>query len=72
MPTCLKSPPHPHTVGVCHCRHNVVVGDICSETLRESDDDYSTQGGGDVPVVQVGVGWACTIVNSAVIPWLKK
>ena len=69
--TRLKSPPHPHTVGAAPCRHNVVVGGVSSELLREGDDGHLTQGGGGVPVVQVGVGWVCTIVNGAVIPWLK-
>ena len=69
--TRLKSPPHPHTVGAAPCRHNVVVGGVSSELLRESDGGPSTQGGGGVPVVQLGVGWVCAIVNGAVKPWLK-
>ena len=66
-----KSPPHPHTLGAAPCRHNVVVGDVSSEFLREGDDGRSTLGGRGVPVVQVGVGWVCTIVNGVVKPWLK-
>ena len=54
-----------------HCRHNVVVGGVPSEPLRECDSSHSTLGGGGVPVDQVGVGWICTIVNSAGVPWLK-
>ena len=54
-----------------HYRHNVVVGGVPSEPLRESDGCHSTLGGGGVPVDQVGVGWVCTIVNSAGVLWLK-
>ena len=66
--TSSKSPPHPHTVGAAPCRHNVVVGGVSSYLLREGDGGLLTQGGGGVPVVQVGVGWVRTIVNGAVIP----
>ena len=31
-----------------------------------------TLGGGSVSVDQVGVGWVCTILNSAGIPQLKE
>ena len=55
VPT-LKSPLHHHTLGAAHCRHNVVVGGVCSELLREGDGCHLTQGGGSVPVDQVGVG----------------
>ena len=51
--------------------HSVVVGGVCSERLREGDGCHSTLGGGGVPVDQVGVGWVCTIFNSAGVPWLK-
>ena len=54
-----------------HCRHSVVVGGVSSEPLRERDGGHSTLGGGGVPVDQVGVGWVCTIVNSAGVLWLK-
>ena len=50
-------------------RHNVE--GVSSEPLRECDSGLSTQGGGGVPVNQVGVGWVCTIVNGAGVPWLK-
>ena len=66
-----KSPPHPHTLGAAPCRHNVVVGGVSSYLLRQDDSGYLTLGGGGVPVVQVGVGWVCTIVNGAVKLWLK-
>ena len=69
--TCLESPPFPHTLGAAHYRHSVVVGGVSSEPLRESDGGHSTLGGGGVPVDQVGVGWVCTIVNSAGVSWLK-
>ena len=72
MNTYLKSPLNPHTrCSVLH-RHDVVVGGVCSERLREGDGDHSTLGGGGVTVDQVGVGWVCTIVNSAGVPWLKN
>ena len=70
--TCLEPPLHPHTLGAALCRHNVVVGGVSSESLRENDGGHSTLGGGSVPVDQVGVGWVCTIVNGAGILWLKK
>ena len=70
MNTCLESPPHPHTLGAAHCRHNVVVGGVPSEPLRESDGCQSTLGGSGVPIDQVGVRWVCTIVNGAGVPWL--
>ena len=54
--TCLESPPHPHTLGAAHCRHNVVVCGVSSELLRDGNGCNSTQGGGSVPVDQVGVG----------------
>jgi len=68
--TCLESPLHPLTMRAAHCRHNVVVGGVSSEPLRECDGCHSTLGGGGVPVDQVGVGWVCTIVNGAGVPWL--
>ena len=68
--TCLESPLYPHTLGAAHCRHSVVVGGVSSEPLRERDSSHSTLGGGGVPVDQVGVGWVCTIVNGAGVPWL--
>ena len=70
--TCLELPLQPHTLRVALCRHNVVVDGIFSEPLREGDGRRSTLGGGSVPVDQVGVGWLCTIVNGAGVPWLKK
>ena len=69
--TCSESPPFPHTLGAAHHRHNVVVGGVPSEPLREGDGCHSTQGGGGVPVDQVGVGWVYTIVNGAGVLWLK-
>ena len=57
-------------MGVAFCRHNVVVGGVSSEPLREVDGRHPTLGGGGVPVDQVGVGWVCTIGNGAVIHWL--
>ena len=66
-----KSPQHPHTLGGALCRHNIVVSGISSYLPREGDDCHLTLGGGGVPVVQVNVGWIRTIVNGAVIPWLK-
>ena len=70
MNTCLESPSYPHTLGAAHYRHSVVVGGVSSEPLRERDSSHSTLGGGGVPVDQVGVGWVCTIVNGAGVPWL--
>ena len=69
--TGLESPPFPHTLGAAQCRHNVVVGGVPSEPLRESDSSHSTLGGGGVPIDQVGVGWVCTILNGTGVPWLK-
>ena len=54
-----------------HYRHNVVVGCVSSEPLRECDGGRSTLGEGCVPVDQVGVGWVCIIVNGAGVSWLK-
>ena len=71
-PTCPKSPLHPYTLGVVLCRHSVVVDCVCSEPLRQNDGDYLTQGGGDVPVHKVGVGWVRTIVNGAGVSWSGK
>ena len=68
--TCLECPSYPHTLGAALCRHNVVVGGVSSEPLREGDGGHSTLGGGGVPVDQVGVGWVCTIVNGVGVPWL--
>ena len=68
--TCLEYPSYSLTMRAAHCRHNVVVGGVSSEPLRESDGCHSTLGGGGVPVDQVGVGWICTIVNGAGIPRL--
>ena len=67
----MESPSYPHTLGAAHCRHNVVVGGVSSESLRECDGGHSTEGGGRVAVDQVGVGWVCTIVNNAGVSWLK-
>ena len=69
--TCLEPPTHPHTHGVAFHRYNIVVCYVSSEPLREGDGCHSTLGGGGVPVDQVGVGWVCTIVNGAGVPWLK-
>ena len=52
------------------CRHNVVVGDVLSDLLREGNVGHLSLGGCGVTVVQVGVGWVCTIVNGAGVPWL--
>ena len=68
-PTCFKAPLHPYTLGIAYRRHNVE--GVSSEPLREGDGGCLTLGGGGVPVDQVGVGWVCTIVNVAVVPWLK-
>ena len=38
--------------------------------MRKGDGGPSTRGGGAVTVDQVGVGWVCTIVNGASVPWL--
>ena len=67
-PTYSKSPLHSYTQGAGLCRYNVVVGGVSSKLLREDDGGCSTQGGGGVPVDQVGVRWVCTILNGAVIP----
>ena len=72
IPTYSKPPPYPHTLRTAHCRHNVVVGGVSSELLREGNGGHSTQCGGGVPVDQVSVGWVCTIVNGAGVPWLKE
>ena len=72
IPTCPKAPPYPHTLRVTFCRYNVVVGGVSSQFLREDNGGYSTQCEGGVPVDQVGIGWVCTIVNSAVVFSLKK
>ena len=69
--TCLKASSHLHTPGATPCRHNVVVGGVSSEFLREGDDGHLTQGGGSVPVVQVGVGLVHTILNGAGVSWLN-
>ena len=53
--TCLKSPSYPHTLGAALCRHNIVVGGVSSEPLREGDGGHSTLGGGGVPVDQIGM-----------------
>ena len=63
-----KLPLHLHTLRAVLCRHNVIVGGVSSEFLRENDDGHSTQGGGGVPVVQVGIGWVGTIVNGTGVP----
>ena len=55
-----------------HYRHSVVVGGVPFKSLRECDGCRSTEGGGHVPKDQVGVGWVCTIVNGAGVPWLKS
>ena len=70
LSTCFKAPLHLHTLGAAHCRHNVE--GVSSEPLRECDSGLSTQGGGGVPVNQVGVGWVRTVVNGAGVPWLEK
>ena len=70
--TCLKLPLHLHTLRAVLCRHNVIVGGVSSEFLRESDGGHSTLGGGGIPVDQVGEGWVCTIVNGTGISWLNK
>ena len=69
-PTCFKVPLHPHTLGIAYRRHNVE--GVSSEPLREGDGGHLTQGGGGVPVDQVGVGWVSTILNGAVVTWLKR
>ena len=56
---------------VAFCRRNIVVSGVISESLREGDGGCSTQGGGSVLIHEVGVGWVCTIVNVAVIHWMK-
>ena len=68
----MKLPLHPYTLGGALCRHSVVVGGVSSQPLREADGGSSIQGGGGIPVDQVGVRWVRTIVNGAVVPWLKK
>ena len=56
IPTCSKTPSNSHTQRVAFCRHNVVVGGISSDLLREGNVGDSTLGGRGVTVVQVGVG----------------
>ena len=68
--TCMECPSYPHTLGVALCRYNVVVGSVSSEPLREGDGGHLIQGGGGVPVDQVGVGWVSTIFNGTGVPWL--
>jgi len=68
--TCSKPPPYSHTLGAALCRHSVVVVNVCSKLLREGDVGHSTPGGGGIPVVQVDVGWVCTILDGAVVHWL--
>ena len=70
--TCSKPSSHSHTLGATFCRCNIVVGSVFTEPLRECDGSLSTKGWGGVPVDQVGVGWVCTIVNGAGVPWLNK
>ena len=72
IPTCSKTPPNPHTQRVSFCRHNVVVGTVSYEPLRESDVSLSTWDIGGVPVDQVGIGLVRTIVNGAGVLSLKE
>ena len=58
---------HPHTLRATLCSRNVIVGGVSSDPLREINGGYLTHCQGGVPVVQVGVGWVCTILNGAVI-----
>ena len=69
--TSFKSPTNPDTMRVAFCRHNIVVSSVISESLRESDGGCLTQGGGSIFMDQVGVGWVCTIVNAAIVHWMK-
>ena len=70
--TCFEPSSHLHTLGTVHYRHNIIVYGISSESPREHDSCHWTPGGVSVSVDQVGVGWVCTIVNGAVVPWLKE
>ena len=70
LPTYSKPPLHSNALGVSHCRHVVVVSGACYEPLWKCDGGHLTLGGGSVSVDQVGVGWVCTIVNGAGVPWL--
>ena len=70
--TCLKPPLHPHTSGSTISSHNVIVGDVSSDPLRKINGGHLANCQGGVPVVQVGVGWVCTIGNGTVIPLLTQ
>ena len=72
IPTYLKTPPNPHTQRVSFCRHNVVVGGVFFELLREADGCHSTWDVRGVPIDQIGVGWVCTIVNGTCVFSLKE
>ena len=63
---------YPQAYRVAFHRYNIVVCYISSELLRKGDGGGSIEGRGGVTVDQVGVGWVCTIVNGAGIPWLEK
>ena len=70
--TCLESPTHPHTHGVVFHRYNIVICYVSSEFPRKGDGGSLICSTGSVPVDQVGVGWVCTIVNGAGVPWPKE
>ena len=63
--TCSESALHPYTLEVTHCRYDIVISSISFEFLGKGDSCQMIYGGGVVSAVQVGVGWICTIVNSA-------
>ena len=70
--TYLKPPLNPHTLSSVLHRHNIVVSGVRSKPLREGNGGSSIWGGGGVSVEQVSVGWVCTILNGAGVPWLKN
>ena len=72
MLTSSESSSHLHTLGTALCRHNVVVVSVSFELLSEGDGDILIHCIQGVLISQVGVGWVCTILNSAVIPSHKK
>ena len=70
--TCSESPSHLHTLVSALCRHNVVVVGVSFQLLSEGGGGILIHCGQGVLISQVGVGWVCTILNSAVIPSLKN
>ena len=69
--TCSKAPPDPYTSEVALCRCNEEIDAAFLKFQRKDVGSILIQHGKGVLGSQVGIGWICTILNSAGVLWQK-